>query len=435
MTIGTGIIAGGSVSHENADLETIEASSAASHRAGVEELLEAGASEAFVLQTCNRAEAYVVAEDAASARTVVDGFFPADVGERFGHEASLRQLMRVACGLESLVVGEDQIIGQLRDAYHRSKASGAVGPILDEAILKALHVGERAREETGINEGVVSLGSAAVELAADELELSQSTALVVGAGEMSTLAAAALEGNVDRLVVANRTRSRAERLAGELECEATGIGLSAVPDAVGTADLLITATGSDEPILAPETLSAADELLAIDLARPRDIDPAVGTRLDVRDLDALETVTEETRRQRARAAETVEAMIDEEFEHLIAQYKRKRADQVISAMYEGAERMKSQELRTAVSKLESAGELTDEQRDVVEAMADSLVGQLLSAPTKSLRDAAEHDDWETINTALQLFDPELRPDAMPSVPEGAGDARQTTGDAAVSDER
>ncbi|MEF8778966.1 MAG: hypothetical protein V5A36_08645 [Natronomonas sp.] len=111
-------------------------------------------------------------------------------------------------------------------------------------------------------------------------------------------------------------------------------------------------------------------------------------------------------------------MIDEEFEHLIGQYKRKRADQVIAAMYEGAERIKAQELRTAVSKLEAEGGVSDTEQEILESLADALVGQILSAPTRSLRDAAENDDWSTIRTALELFGPafDLEPSEPPATP-------------------
>jgi glutamyl-tRNA reductase len=121
-------------------------------------------------------------------------------------------------------------------------------------------------------------------------------------------------------------------------------------------------------------------------------------------MDALESVTEETRARRREAADAVEALVDEELDHLLAQYKRKRADQVIAAMYEGADRMKEAELRKARSQL-AAADTEAEREAVLESLADALVGQLLAAPTQSLRDAAEHDDWETIHTALRLFDP------------------------------
>lgn len=425
MTTGTGIIVAGSLSHRNASVEEIEAVCSETQREAVERLGEQpGVSEAFVLQTCNRAEAYVVARDATTGSDALSTYFTdasPDVVEELGHEESLKHLMRVACGLESLVLGEDQIIGQVREAYEDARAAGGIGPTLDDAVLKALHVGERARTETEINEGVVSLGSAAVELAAAERNLERATVLVVGAGEMSTLAARSLDGRVERIVVANRTLPHAEHIVSELETSGAAVGLAALPVATEEADVVITATGSDDYVLDVDTFEHAGETLVLDIAQPRDVDPAAGDldALEVRDLDALERVTATTRARRREAAETVAAMIDDEFDHLISQYKRKRADQVIAAMYEGAERMKARELQTAVSRLEAeTGEVGDDERAIIESLADALVGQLLAAPTRSLRDAAENDDWSTINTALQLFDPGFKPEPaeMPSVP-------------------
>jgi glutamyl-tRNA reductase len=128
-------------------------------------------------------------------------------------------------------------------------------------------------------------------------------------------------------------------------------------------------------------------------------------------------VTAETHDRRQEAAARVEAMIDTEFEHLMERFKRNRADEAISAMYESAERTKREELETAFRKLEAQGELTADQRETVAAMADALVNQLLSAPTKSLREAAAEDDWTTIHTAMQLFDPEFGGDP-PELPTG-----------------
>ena len=131
------------------------------------------------------------------------------------------------------------------------------------------------------------------------------------------------------------------------------------------------------------------------------------------DLADLESVTESTREQREDAARQVEAMLEAEFQRLLAQYKRKRADEVIARMYESADRLKAREVSTALSQLEAGdGDVSDEQREVLESMADALVSQLLAAPTRSLRDAAEQDDWSTIATALELFDPEFE-DGMP----------------------
>ncbi|PSP84726.1 glutamyl-tRNA reductase [Halobacteriales archaeon QS_1_68_17] len=410
MTAGTGVIAGASVAHDRATIDQIEASRAESQRAAVERLVDRPAvAEAVVLQTCNRTEAYVVTDDPDTGRAVLGSFFadvPEEVLVEMGHEASLRHLLRVAAGLESLVLGEDQILGQVRTAYEDARSVGGVGPVLEEGLTKALHVGERARTETAINEGIVSLGSAAVELADREGDIAGATALVVGAGEMGSLAAGALADAVDRLLVANRTVPHAEHVVETTAVEGSAVALDALPAAVERADVVISATGSPDPVLGTEALAGAGETLIVDIAHPRDVSPAAEElpNVTVYDLDALESITDESRHQRAAAAERVEAMIDREFERLLTQYKRRRADDAIATMYESAERVKAAELDTAFAKLD---DLSAEQRAVVESMADSLVNKLLAPPTRSLRKAAEDDDWTTINTALQLFDPDF----------------------------
>jgi len=431
VTVPTGIVSGVSVSHRAASLDHIERAAVDSQRRGVETLLaQPGVREAFCLQTCNRVEAYVVTDDAETGRAALARYTTGleDVRVELDHESSLEHLMRVACGLESLVLGEDQIIGQVRRAYVTAREAGGVGPVLEDALTKALHVGERARDETEINEGVVSIGSAAVELAERELDaLDDEDALVVGAGEMGTLAVRALDGEVTTMTVANRSPERAEHLTGDAaETPARAVGLNALPGAVSTADLVFTATGSDAHVLDAERLSEAGETLVVDLASPRDVAPAADDLADVtvHDLDALEDVTDRTREARAEAAERVSSMVETELENLLSQYKRKRADQIIAAMYEGAERVKVREVDKAVSAMESDG-LTDEQRAAVEAMADALVNQLLSAPTKSLREAAEKGDWTTINSGLELFGPGMKVDpdeVAEGLPSGAVDA-------------
>lgn len=410
MTVGYGIISGFSVAHGHADLDTIELACATRDTSVVESLLEhASVTEAVCLQTCNRSEAYVVTEspqDGHDALTSVVRDVPPDAVRELGHEESLRHLMRVSCGLESIVLGEDQILGQLREAYLNARSMDAIGPMLEEALTKALHVGERARTETEINEGVVSLGSAAVRLAARDIDLDDASALVVGAGEMGTIAASSLAAEADQLVIANRTIPHAEHIAGTID-GAEAIGLEALPSALAESDVVVSATGSDSTVIDSSMLEGASTTLLIDIAQPRDIASDVDSIPSItrHDLASLESITDETTANRRAAAEEVKAMIDEETERLLTQYKRKRADEVIAVMYEAAESVKQRELSTAFSKLEATGELTTEQQEIVGSLADAIVGQLLSAPTKSLRDAAERDDWSTINTALQLFNP------------------------------
>lgn len=404
-----GILAGGSVSHHNAAVDTIESLSLSTGEA-VELLLnQEGVEEAFALATCNRFEAYVVAESRETGQAALEPAFaeapPATVAV-MGHEESLRHLLRVAAGLESLVLGEDQILGQVREAYQTARDVGGVGPLLEDALTKAIRVGERARSETGVNDGIVSIGSAAVELSRRERELEDAVALVVGAGEMGALTATALSGAVDDLVVANRTAEEADRLANTIDARA--IGLESIRSALGAADVVISATASEDHVLERPDLADAGETLVVDIGQPRDVAPGA-TEVEgvtVRDLDDLESVTAETHASRQEAAAAVEAIVDEELDRLLTQYKRRRADQVVAAMYEGAERVKEAELRTASSQL-AAADTSSEREEVLESLADAIVGQLLAAPTSSLREAAEHDDWETIHTALKLFDPRL----------------------------
>ncbi len=414
MTGGRGVITGVSVSHVRASVDQLEAADPDSQRAAVQRLLDSpGVEEAFVLQTCNRVEGYVVAGDFATGRDAL-GLLTTDVDGaavvEMDHEQSLRHLLRVAAGLESVVLGEDQILGQVRDAYEDARSVDGIGPLLSDGVTKAIHVGERARTETPINDGTLSLASAAVRLATDAYDGEPSAGLVVGAGEMGRLAAKSLAEAVDRLDIANRTITHADHVAGLVEADVRTrtLGTDSLGDALGRADVVVTATAGSGHVVGIDRLAAAGETVVADIAQPRDVPEAADTLpgVAVYDLDALESVTDETRRQREAAAEEVEAIVDAEFDRLLSQYKRKRADQVISAMYESAERVKARQLGTALGKLD----LDEEEEAIVESMADAIVSQLLAAPTSSLRDAAEDDDWSTIHTALQLFDPNLGPD-------------------------
>lgn len=426
MTREPAVISGLRVAHQDASVDLIDAAAARTQPNAVEALLQRqGVAEAFALQTCNRAERYVVTNDPETGAAVLEETIserPAAVSVEMGHEESLRHLMRVAAGLESLVPGEDQVLGQVRDAYEDAKAVDGLGPVLEPAVTKAIHVGERVRTETSINEGVVSLGSAAVELADQTAELADATALVVGAGEIATLAAKALSDRtgIDHLVVANRTVSHAEHVAGAVDVPASATGLDDLATTIPEADVVVTGTASPQPFIEETEFDGAGETVVIDIGQPRDVREAVEWRSNVTlyDLDDLEAVTETTRANRKAAAKRVEAIVDSEFEQLLTQYKRTRADDVISSMYESAERVKERELRQALESLE----VDEDERAVLEAMADSLVNQLLAAPTKALRDAAENDNWTTIDTALRLFDPNFgddpEPEAVTDVPTG-----------------
>jgi len=401
------VVSGVRITYDRADVADLEAASYEDWRERVDDLLASeGVTEAAVLQTCNRVEEYVVTESEEAGRAALSDFSDVDAGAvvEMDQRESLRHLLRVAAGLESQVLGEDQILGQVREAYAEAADRGALGDVLEPALLKAIHVGERARTETAINEGTVSLGSAALDLAREEYGLADRTVAVVGAGEMAGTVATSLPADVAEVRILNRSPERAAELGREIDPATTADDLSSVSAHLPDADVVFAATGSREPVIDADTARAAGETLLFDLGQPRDVAEAVSEipGVSVRDLDGLQTVTEATHEERVAAAREVEAIVDEELDLLFEQYKRARADAVISGMYRGAERIKEAELRRALANLD---DLDAEDREVVESLADALVSQILAVPTRSLRDAAAEDDWETITTAIDLFDP------------------------------
>jgi len=375
-------------------------------------LLGAGADEAYVLQTCNRAEFYV----SGAGREVLDGLADglADgLGVREGTERHVgdtdaaRHLMRLAAGLESMVVGEDEIIGQMREAYHEADDDGALGGALETAVLKALHVGERARTETAINEGNASMGSAAVEAARDRLgSLDGVRVVVVGAGEMGELVARSLadrDTGYDEILVANRTYDTAARLADEIGGEPVRFG--EIASRLNETDIVVTATGAPHLIFDGSDLSGHD-LVVLDLANPRDVDEdaAHAEGVELVDIDDISEITGSSVEERRRAAEEVEAMIDEEVSVLEDKMKEERAREMLSTIYERAEEIREEETREALRRLESGGRtLDDREREIVNDLTGSLVRQLLSTPTEALKNAAQSEDYETLRSASEIF--------------------------------
>jgi glutamyl-tRNA reductase len=404
-------ISGLSVSHRTASIEAIEQVSGGDPAAVAARLAAAEpVEEVFVLETCNRFEAYVVTPTPASGAAVlasVVASLDADAAVTMEHEESLRHLLRVAAGLESVVIGEDQILGQLKRAIEDARRRGELGALLEPGLMKAVHVGERVRATTGINEGVISMGSAAVQLAASERELTDAHVVVIGAGEMAGLIVAALaDSGAAQIEIVNRTLPHAEHLAARAEVPATARALTALDTAVAAADVVFSATGADGYLLTPVDVPDAPGVI-VDASQPRVVDPAVAvdTETVVFDMDDLDAVTSSTTSSRAAAAREAEAIIDEELEHLLYLYKRRRADAAISTMYEAAAAVRDREVATALNRLDDAAPGDAHTEEVIESMADAIIGQLLAAPTRSLRDAAVEDDWETIQTAMTLFDP------------------------------
>ena len=371
--------------------------------------------ECAVLMTCNRVEVYVVSPK--GSRVLFDYAKKMGVPERIvefnDHEESVIHLMRVACGLESMIVGEDQILGQIKELYHTARQEGVTGKVLDTAFEKAIHVGKRVRSETRINKGSVSIGSAAVDLAEDVLgTLEGKTVVIIGAGTMGALVAHALaHKNVSAIYVANRTFERAEALAEELN------GFAVMYDEkdryIAGSDVVISATSAPHAVITAEMLRQIMEnrgnhnrdLLLIDIATPRDIEEAASELPDVKlyNIDGLKEISDRNLQRRMQEVGRVEQIVEEEYELLQLQYKSQRADKLIAALYSQIQDLRIRERERAVNRLSAKHTLGDFERQVLDDLTHAITNKVLAEPTKTLRNAAAEEDLDFLETAATLF--------------------------------
>ncbi len=377
--------------------------------------------ECVVLMTCNRVEVYVVSPK--GSKVLFEYMKKMGVPDRIiefnDHEESLIHLMRVACGLESMIVGEDQILGQIKELYHDARAAGVTGKVLDTAFEKVIHVGKRVRSETRINKGSVSIGSAAVDLAEAELgTLQGKTVVVIGAGAMGSLVAHALaHKDVSAVYVANRTFDRGEALAREL-------GGIAIPydekdRYIASSDVVISATSAPHPVLTEEIMRqimedrndrndpdcGCHDLLMIDIANPRDIEDSVADLPGVRlhNIDGLKAISDGNLHKRMQETKKVEQIIEDEYALLTLQYKRQKADKVISSLYSQIEELRIRERERAINRLSAKHTLGDFERSVLDDLTHAITNKVLAEPTKTLRDAAAEDDIDFLAATAALF--------------------------------
>jgi glutamyl-tRNA reductase len=368
--------------------------------------------ECAVLKTCNRVEVYVVSPK--GSKVLFDFAKHMKVSSRIidflDHEESLRHLLRLTSGLESMIVGEDQILGQVKDLFLMAKKAGAIGKTLDTAFNKAIQVGKRTRNETGINKGSVSIGSAAVELAEKELGgLEGKTVMVIGAGEMGTLVAKALANkNIKVIYVANRTFDKAETLACELNGKAVQYDI--MEKYIPLSDVVISATKAPHFVLTHDIMSRLMEerqkdIMLVDIGNPRNIEGSVGEipGVSLHNIDSLRSISEANLDKRRSEAKKAEIIIEEELGLLKKQYKRQQADNIISALYSKVEQIREKERETAINKLRSRHTMGDIECQVLDDMTHSFAKQILAEPTKILRNAAEHDDEKFLETVAELF--------------------------------
>jgi len=368
--------------------------------------------ECAVLKTCNRVEVYVVAP--RGEKVLFDLAKKARVSSRIidfhDHDESLLHLLRLASGLESMIIGEDQILGQMKELTQIAMKAGTTGWMLETAFKKAIQVGKRVRKETRINERSVSVGSAAVDLAEEILgDLKGKSVLVIGAGETGELISRALlSREIGSLAVTNRTLSSAVCLAESLGGEA--VPFDDMPCRLHTADVVISATSAPHYILLKSDIEMAmagrsNKLLIIDIANPRDVDQAAAEvpGVQLHNIDSLKNISRENMMQRMAEAARVEEIITEELQLLRAKYKRKEAEELLARLYSQAELIKDQEVRKAMNKLSARHTLGEIEQQVLCDMSRSIVNKILSEPTKSLKSAAERGDLEILKSLCELF--------------------------------
>lgn len=376
--------------------------------------------ESVLLSTCNRTEIYAVDDSAEDGRDKIvrflSGFHRVPI-ERFspylysltGRE-SVAHLFQVACGLDSMILGEAQILGQVRDACTAAMARGNAGPLLSWVFLHALKAGKRVRTNTEIGRSAVSVSHAAVELARKTLgTLTGKIVLLVGAGEVAELAAKNLAANgAGGLVVVNRTCQRAEELAARYSGSAHGWG--ELPQLLAEADVAISSTGAPSFIIGPETLaiaasrSPARPLLLIDIAVPRDVDPAVTQipGVHLRNIDDLQSLCAENMIERRRAAEKARGIIAEELIGYDAWRSGLQVVPTIKALRGRAEEIRQLEMEKALRRL---GDLSEKQRSTVEAMTVAIVNKMLHQPTVRLKgNCSDRDRVAFTWTLRELFD-------------------------------
>jgi len=383
-----------------------------------------GVEEAALVSTCNRTEIYArIDEGRVSA--VVDWLAgrnglatDALATYLYTHEgdAAVRHLFRVATGLDSLVLGEPQILGQVKDAWQQARGAGSLRTPLDRLFQQSFAVAKRVRTDTRIGAHPVSVAYAGVRLVRQVFaELDRATVLLVGAGDTIELAAKHLvNAEAKRLLIANRTLEHAQALASRVGGYA--LPLSELPRHLPEADVVISATAAREPVLRAtdvrDALKARRQrpMFLLDLAVPRDIEASVAALANVYlyTVDDLEQVISESKASRQAAAEQAEAIIDLSVEHFMAWWRAQGQQDSLRALRRTAELAKADALAKARERL-AAGEPAEA---VMERLAHQLTNQLLHAPSTALRQAALDGDAATLAAAAKLF----AADGSPSAP-------------------
>jgi len=351
--------------------------------------------EVVLLSTCNRTEIYAVAEkfhgayaDLCSWLCEVGDLHPDDLNPHLYSQhdgAAVAHLFSVAAGLESAVLGESEILGQVREAWKTAQAEGAARSALNHLFRHAVRVGKRARTQTGIGRKTASVSHAAVEMIAEGVDsLAEQRVLILGAGVMGERVALAFrDRGVAHLTVVNRDPARARALADRVNGAA--VEFEHFDEALASADIVVSCTGASTPILTTDVLSprAGSPLHIVDIAVPRDVDPSVGALPDVTvlDLDDLRDWADRGLSSRAAESDRVRTIVADEVEMFHLDAQARQAAPLVAALRRRAEEIGDAELDRYAKRLAS---LSGEQRETVEAMVRSLVAKLLHEPSVRL---------------------------------------------------
>lgn len=411
-----------SASHRRASLPMLESLNVQDEEGFMKKFCSEGlVQECVLLQTCHRVEVYLVTRDSDrdAAISEVLKFWSVKTGvssdilnrtvEIYCGKEALTHLFFSASGLESMVLGEDQILGQVRSAYVEAKRLGSAGLILGKVFMKAVNVGRRVRTETAINEKPVSISSVAVDLAEKDLgDLSLVKALVIGAGEAGSIAAENLrKRGVKTIFVANRTFERGLELASKVGGEA--IRFDEILHVLPMVDLVVAAVSADKPILKARHVRAMlveggfnKSLYVVDISQPRAFDEKVGLLRGVtlKNIDDLKAVVEENLKSRQSEAEKAKKIIFEELERFERQLAKLFVEPIISEVCRRIEEIRRRELGRAVRKM---GWTDDKRLGVMDRFSRELVERILQVPIERLRDAALKNNGALLSAAEELF--------------------------------
>ena len=372
------------------------------------------ASEAAILSTCNRTELYVAAEHppAAVAEWLAryHRFDPAELARylyTLPREEAVRHAFRVASGLDSMVLGEPQILGQMKEAARAAESAGTLGTVLHKLFQRTFAVAKEVRSTTSVGTASVSMAAAAVKLAARIFpSLKDQKVLFIGAGEMIELCATHFAAQAPaHIAVANRTVERGERLAHRFNGEA--LELKALPERLHEFDIVVSSTASSLPILGKGLVERAlrtrrrRPMFMVDLAVPRDIEPEVGELDDIflYTVDDLAQIVSDNRGARRAAVEQAEVIIDTQVGQFMRWMQARENVPLIRALREQAEQARRHELERALRCLQRG----DDPASVLEALSQGLTNKLLHAPTQALNEAAGDQGRALADTLARLF--------------------------------